>query len=200
VGSHRNAERVSARRWTIRSKKCPRNWPRGSDQRYTRSTKGMRVCRGQPGFWLRRRPAVARQTDQRCALFVGKADLIGSQQSTSPSTSHIPTAVREAGPTRTGKTADSASLAVLEIPWQRLLLTLRCGRFSRVLPRVNNEFYVTRTTNEGGTLVARFGPTQASNMKVSRMRSWGVHQNTVYARLQRSSTISGMTSEVITAR
>src|SRR3984893_9950222 len=139
-------------------------------------------------------------TAPRCSLakritdalsFVGNAALIGVSND-APSTSHVPTAYREAATALELASVSQRVWQVSEIALQRLLLTFAAEDFRRVLPAWTNEFY-DADDNAGGALVATLRAYASVDMNVLQAaQALGGHPNTIYARLQRIFDISGL--------
>jgi sugar diacid utilization regulator len=139
-------------------------------------------------------------TAPRCSLakritdalsFVGNAAVIGVSND-APSTSHVPTAYREAATALELASVSQRVSQFSEIPLQRLLLHFAAEDFRRVLPAWTNEFY-DADDNAGGALVATLRAYASVDMNVLQAaQALGVHPNTVYARLQRIFDISGL--------
>ena len=140
--------------------------------------------------WTAPRSSLAKRI--RAALsFVGNAALIGVSNDV-PSTSHIPTAYREAAAALELASVRQRVLQFSEIPLQRLLLHFAAEDFRRVLPAWTNEFY-DADDNARGALVATLRAYASVDMNiVQAAQALGVHPNTVYARLQRIFDISGL--------
>jgi hypothetical protein len=140
--------------------------------------------------WTAPRSSLAKRI--RAALsFVGNAALIGVSNDV-PSTSHIPTAYREAAAALELASVRQRVLQFSEIPLQRLLLHFAAEDFRRVLPAWTNEFY-DADDNARGALVATLRAYASVDMNVLQAaQALGVHPNTVYARLQRIFDISGL--------
>ena len=123
--------------------------------------------------------------------FVGNAALIGVSNDV-PSTSHIPTGLREAAAALELASVSQRVVQFSEIPLQRLLLHFAAEDFRRVLPAWTNEFYAA-DDNARGALAATLRAYASFDMNVLKAaQALGVHPNTVYARLQRIFDISGL--------
>ncbi len=140
--------------------------------------------------WTAPRSSLAKQ--MRAALsFVGNAALIGVSNDV-PSTSHIPTALREAAAALELASVSQRVVQLSEIPLQRLLLHFAAEDFRRVLPAWTNEFY-DADHKARGALVATLRAYASVDMNVLKAaQALSVHPNTVYARLQRIFDISGL--------
>jgi len=140
--------------------------------------------------WTAPRSSLAKQ--MRAALsFVGNAALIGVSNDV-PSTSHIPTALREAAAALELASVSQRVVQLSEIPLQRLLLHFAAEDFRRVLPAWTNEFY-DADHKARGALVATLRAYASVDMNVLKAaQALSVHPNTVYARLQRILDISGL--------
>jgi hypothetical protein len=140
--------------------------------------------------WTAPRSSLAKRA--RAALsFVGNAALIGVSNDV-PSTSHIPTAYREAAAALELASVSRRVVQFSEIPLQRLLLHYAAEDFRRVLPAWAGEFY-DADDNARGSLIATLRAYASVDMNVLQAaQALGVHPNTVYARLQRILDISGL--------
>jgi len=140
--------------------------------------------------WTAPRKSLAKRISAALA-FVGNAALIGVSNDV-PSTSHIPTAYREAGSALELATVSQRVVQFSEIPLRRLLLHFAVADFRRVLPAWAPEFYAADEA-AGGALAATLRAYAGVDMNVFKAaQSLGVHPNTVYARLQRIFDISGL--------
>ena len=140
--------------------------------------------------WTAPRSSLAKRI--RDALsFVGNAALIGLSNDV-PSTSHVPTAYREAATALELASVSQRVVQFSEIPLQRLLLHFAAEDFRRVLPAWTSEFY-DADDNAGGALVATLRAYASVDMNVLKAaQALGVHPNTIYSRLQRIFDISGL--------
>jgi hypothetical protein len=139
-------------------------------------------------------------TAPRCSLakritdalsFVGNAAVIGVSND-APSTSHVPTAYREAATALELASVSQRVSQFSEIPLQRLLLHFAAEDFRRVLPAWTNEFY-DADDKAGGALVATLRAYASVDMNVLKAAQvLSLHPNTIYARLQRIFDISGL--------
>jgi hypothetical protein len=147
--------------------------------------------------WTAPRSSLAKQI--RAALsFVGNAALIGISNDV-PSTSHIPTAFREASAAFELASVSQRVVQFSDIPLQRLLLHFAAEDFRRVLPAWSNAFY-DADDKAHGALVATLRAYASVDMNVLQAaQSLRVHPNTVYARLQRIFDISGLQARSFTA-
>jgi hypothetical protein len=140
--------------------------------------------------WTAPRSSLAKRINAALA-FVGNAALIGVSND-APSTSHIPTAYREAAAALELASVSQRVVQFSEIPLQRLLLHFAAEDFHRVLPAWAGEFY-DADDNARGALVATLRTYASVDMNVLQAaQALGVHPNTVYARLQRIFDISGL--------
>jgi hypothetical protein len=140
--------------------------------------------------WTAPRSSLAKRIKDALS-FVGNAALIGVSNDV-PSTSHIPTAYREAATALELASVSQRVVQFSEIPLQRLLLHFAAEDFRRVLPAWSSEFY-DADDNAGGALVATLRAYASVDMNVLKAaQALGVHPNTVYARLQRIFDISGL--------
>jgi len=123
--------------------------------------------------------------------FVGNAALIGVSNDV-PSTSHIPTAYREATAALDLASVTQRVVQYSEIPLQRLLLYFAGDDFQRVLPDWADRFYAA-DRDAHGALSATLRAYASTDMNVLRAaKALGVHPNTIYARFQRIFDISGL--------
>jgi PucR-like helix-turn-helix protein/diguanylate cyclase with GGDEF domain len=140
--------------------------------------------------WTAPRSSLAKRMREALS-FVGNAALIGVSNDV-PSTSHIPTAYREAATALELANVRRRIVQFSEIPLQRLLLHFAAEDFRRVLPAWANAFYEADDI-AGGALVATLRAYASTDMNVLKAaQALGVHPNTVYARLQRIFDISGL--------
>jgi hypothetical protein len=137
-------------------------------------------------------PRISLAKEIRAALSrVGNAALIGVSNDV-PSTSHIPSAHREAKTALELASVNQRVLQFSEIPLRDLLLHFAAQDFRRVLPLWTNDFYEANH-KVGGTLVATLRAYAKVDMNILKAaHSLGVHPNTVYARLQRIFEITGL--------
>jgi hypothetical protein len=140
--------------------------------------------------WTAPRSSLAKRV--RAALsFVGNAAVIGVSNDV-PSTSHIPTAFREAAAALELASVSQRVVQFSEIPLRRLLLHFAAEDFRRVLPAWAGEFY-DADDSARGSLIATLRAYASVDMNVLQAaEALGVHPNTVYARLQRIFDISGL--------
>ncbi len=123
--------------------------------------------------------------------FVGNAALIGVSNDV-PSTSHIPTAYKEASAALDLASVTQRVVQFSEIPIQRLLLHFAGEDFQRVLPDWAQKFYVA-DHNARGALTATVRAYANADMNVLKAaHTLGVHPNTIYARFLRIFDISGL--------
>jgi hypothetical protein len=140
--------------------------------------------------WTAPRSSLAKRIGAALS-FVGNAALIGVSNDV-PSTSHIPTAYRDAAAALELASVSERVVRFSEIPLQRLLLHFAAEDLRRVLPAWANEFYVA-DDNARGALVATLRAYAGVDMNVIQAaQALGVHPNTIYARLQRIFDISGL--------
>lgn len=140
--------------------------------------------------WTAPRSSLAKQI--RVALSrLGNAALVGVSNDV-PSTSHIPTAYREAAAALELASVSQRVVQVSEIPLQRLLLHFAEQDIRRVLPAWATAFYAAdEKTN--GALIATIRAYASADMNILRAAdALGIHPNTIYARLQRIFDISGL--------
>jgi PucR C-terminal helix-turn-helix domain/GGDEF-like domain len=140
--------------------------------------------------WTAPRSSLAKRIRLALSL-VGNAALIGVSNDV-PSTSHIPSAYKEAAAALELASVSQRVVQFSEIPLQRLLLHFAAQDFLRVLPAWTNEFFdADRKT--GGALIATLRAYASHDMNILKAaQTLGVHPNTVYARLQRIFDISGL--------
>jgi hypothetical protein len=133
--------------------------------------------------WTSPRSSLAKEI--RAALSrVGNAALIGVSNDV-PSTSHIPSANREATAALELASVSQRVLQFSEIPLRKLLLHFAAQDFRRVLPAWTSDFYEA-DDKAGGALVATLRAYANVDMNILKAAQvLGVHPNTVYARLQR---------------
>ncbi len=123
--------------------------------------------------------------------FVGNAAVIGLSTDV-PSTSHIPTALREAAAALEIADVSRRVVRFSEIPLQRLLLHFAGEDLCRVLPAWTREFHEA-DDKARGALVATLRAYARADMNVLKAaEELSVHPNTIYARLQRIFEISGL--------
>ena len=123
--------------------------------------------------------------------FVGNAALIGVSNDV-PSTSHIPTAYREASAALDLTSVSQRVVQFSEIPVQRLLLHFAGEDFRRVLPDWANKFYVADHDAHGALSATVRAYANADMNVLKAAQTLGVHPNTIYARFQRTFDISGL--------
>jgi hypothetical protein len=140
--------------------------------------------------WTAPRSSLAKRISAALS-FVGNAALVGVSNDV-PSTSHIPTAYREAAAALELASVTQRVVQFSEIPLQRLLLHFAAEDFRRVLPPWTNKFY-DADRNARGALSATLRAYASVDMNVLQAaQALSVHPNTVYARLQRILDISGL--------
>jgi len=122
---------------------------------------------------------------------VGNAALIGVSNDV-PSTSHIPTAHREATAALELASVSQRVVQFSEIPLRGLLLHFAKPDISRVLPAWATAFYAA-DEKTGGALAATLRAYASFDMNILKAAdALGIHPNTVYARFQRIFDISGL--------
>ena len=140
--------------------------------------------------WTAPRSSLAKRVTEALA-FVGNAALIGVSNDV-PSTSHVPTAYREAA---AALDLANVTLRVVQfsgIPLQRLLLHFAAEDFRRVLPAWSRELKEA-DDKARGALVATLRAYANADMNVLKAaQTLAVHPNTIYARLERICDISGL--------
>jgi hypothetical protein len=140
--------------------------------------------------WTAPRSSLAKRISAALS-FVGNAAVIGVSNDV-PSTSHIPTAYREAAAALELASVAQRVVQFSEIPLQRLLLHFAAEDFRRVLPPWTNKFHAA-DLNARGALSATLRAYASVDMNILQAaRALSVHPNTVYARLQRIFDISGL--------
>jgi sugar diacid utilization regulator len=140
--------------------------------------------------WTAPRSSLAKRMHAALS-FVGNAALIGVSNDV-PSTSHIPTAYREAATALELASVSQRVVQFADIPLQRLLLHFAAQDFRRVLPAWTAELRAA-DAKAGGALVATLRAYASVDMNILKAaHSLGVHPNTIYARLQRIFDISGL--------
>jgi len=140
--------------------------------------------------WTAPRSSLAQRISESLT-FVGNAALIGVSNDV-PSTSHIPTAHREAIAALEMADVTHRVVQFAKLPMQRLLLYLAGEEFRRVLPRWANEFYIV-DDHAHGVLTATLRAYANADMNVLKAaHTLGVHPNTLYARFQHVLQITGL--------
>ena len=133
--------------------------------------------------WTAPRSSLAREI--RTALSgVGNAALIGVSNDV-PSTSHIPSAHREATTALELASVSQRVLQFSEIPLRKLLLHFAAQDFRRVLPAWANELHQADDKADGALVATLRAYANVDMNIVKAAQLLGVHPNTVYARLQR---------------
>jgi hypothetical protein len=126
------------------------------------------------------------------ALFaLGNAVLIGVSNDV-PSTSHIPTAHRQATLALELVDVVQRVLQFSEIPARCLLLHLAGGELQRVLPAWTSAFLRADDHLRGALLATLRAYADADMNVLKAAERLGVHPNTVYSRLQRIIDITGL--------
>ena len=140
--------------------------------------------------WTAPRASLAKDI-QETLTFVGNAALIGVSSDVS-STSHVPTAYREAAAALELASISQRVVRFSEIPLPRLLLHFAAQEFLRVLPAWSGEFF--RANEEShGVLIDTIRAYAAVDMNVLKAAQvLKVHPNTIYARFLRVADISGL--------
>lgn len=140
--------------------------------------------------WTAPRRSLAKQI-QVALTRVGNAVLIGVSND-SPSTSHIPTAHREAAAALELASVTERIVQFSEIPMRRLLLHFAAQDFGRVLPSWTHELqHADRRAS--GALIATLRAYASADMNIVKAAYLlHAHPNTIYARLQRIFDISGL--------
>jgi hypothetical protein len=140
--------------------------------------------------WTAPRSSLAQRISGSLAL-VGNAALIGVSNDV-PSTSHIPTAHREAMAALEMSDVTHRVVQFAKLSMQRLLLYFAGEEFRRVLPAWANQFYIV-DDRAHGVLSATLRAYANADMNVLKAaHTLGVHPNTLYARFQHVSQISGL--------
>jgi hypothetical protein len=140
--------------------------------------------------WTAPRSSLAARISETLAL-VGNAVLIGVSNNV-PSTAHIPTAYKEATAALELAQVTERVVQFGAIPLHRLLLYFAGENFRRVLPSWTDEFHAA-DERANGTLRETLRAYSAADMNLLQAAQvLGVHPNTVYARFQRISDISGL--------
>jgi DNA-binding PucR family transcriptional regulator len=156
------------------------------------SNKVIMVCAAvrRDSGWTAPRSSLAKRI--RTALdLVGNAALIGVSNDV-PSTSHVPTAYREASAALEFASVTQRVVQFTEIPLQRLLLHFAAQDFRRVLPSWTATLHAADVA-AGGALAATLRAYAHADMNVIHAaKALGVHPNTIYSRLQRVFDISGL--------
>jgi PucR-like helix-turn-helix protein/diguanylate cyclase with GGDEF domain len=130
--------------------------------------------------------------------FVGNAALIGVSND-APSTSHIPTAYREATAALEMALVTQRVVQFAELPMQRLLLHFAGEEFRRVLPAWANEFHVADDRAHGALTATLRAYADADMNVLQAAQTLGVHPNTLYARFERIFDISSLQARTFNA-
>jgi hypothetical protein len=140
--------------------------------------------------WTAPRSSLAQRVSTALAL-LGNAVLIGISNDV-PSTSHIPSALKEATFALELATVAQRVVQFSAIPVQRLLLHLTGEEVRRVLPAWANELFLA-DDNANGALVGTLRAYASADMNVLKAAAvLTVHPNTIYARFQRILAITGV--------
>lgn len=140
--------------------------------------------------WTAPNTALADRVTAQLSM-VGNAALIGVSND-APSTSHIPTAHREALLALELADVTHRVAQTSQISARSLLLHLGREQFQRVLPVWARDFLVADDKSEGA-LVATLRAYANADMKVLQAaQKLSVHPNTIYARFQRILDITGL--------
>lgn len=140
--------------------------------------------------WTAPRKSLADQVMPRLET-VGPAALIGVSNDV-PSTSHVPTAYREARVALDLADVGHRVVQISEISARRLLLHLAGKKLQRVLPPWTCAF-VDADNNARGVLVATLKAYADADMNVLQAaQSLRVHPNTIYSRFQKVREVSGL--------
>ncbi len=140
--------------------------------------------------WTAPRSSLAARISETLAL-VGNAVLIGVSNDV-PSTAHIPTAYKEATAALELAQVTERVVQFGDIPLQRLLLYFAGENFRRVLPSWTDEFHAA-DERANGRLRETLRAYSAADMNLLQAAQvLAVHPNTIYARFQRISDISGL--------
>ncbi len=122
---------------------------------------------------------------------VGNAVLVGVSNDV-PSTAHIPAAYHEAHAALELAKATERVQQFSAIPTQRVLLHLAREEFQRVLPSWANAFYQADDGAQGA-LTATLQAYADADMNVLKAAArLSVHSNTIYARFQRITDVTGL--------
>ncbi len=140
--------------------------------------------------WTPPRSSLAQQIGE-ALTFVGNAALIGVSNDV-PSTSHIPTAHREALAALEMTDVTHRVIQFAKLPVQRLLLHLAGEEFRRVLPGWIAAFH-TADDHSRSSLTATLRAYADSDMNVLKAaHKLGVHPNTLYSRFENILHITGL--------
>jgi hypothetical protein len=140
--------------------------------------------------WSAPRSSLAERISSALAL-VGNAVLIGVSNDV-PSTSHIPSAHREASTALEFAEVTRRVVRFPEISLQRLSLHFAGEEFRRVLPAWAAA-YLTANDSSRGALTATLRGYASADMNVLQAAdALNVHPNTIYARFQRIFEITGL--------
>jgi hypothetical protein len=145
---------------------------------------------GRVSGWTQPRRSLAERVSEALHL-VGNAALIGVSQDV-PSTSHVPLAHRAASAALELADVTHRVVQFTEVPVQRLLLHVAGQEFRDLLPGWVSEFYA-QDERARGALIATARAYASVDMNVLRAAlALGVHPNTIYARFERISEITGL--------
>jgi hypothetical protein len=140
--------------------------------------------------WTAPRSSLAQRMSE-VLTFVGNAALIGVSNDV-PSTSHIPTAHREALAALEMADVTQRVVQFAKLPMQRVLLQLAGEEFRRVLPAWAHELH-TADDRARGALSATLRSYANADMNVLQAaHALGVHPNTLYARFQHVFETTGL--------
>jgi hypothetical protein len=146
--------------------------------------------------WTAPRSSLAQRISEALS-FVGNAALIGVSNDV-PSTSHIPTAHREALAALEMADVTHRVVQFAKLPMQQLLLYLAGEEFRRVLPGWVNTFR-TADDHAHGALTATLRAYANADMNVLKAaHALGVHANTLYARFQHIFKLTGLQPRTFT--
>ena len=140
--------------------------------------------------WTAPHTALGRRVRSGLSM-VGNAVLIGLSNDV-PSTSQIPTAYREALLALELAEVTHRVVHISEVPARRLMLHLAGDELQRVLPAWTHEFFLA-DDKLGGSLVATLRAYANADMNVLKAaQRLSVHPNTIYSRLQKILSITGL--------
>ena len=140
--------------------------------------------------WTAPRRSLAQQVSE-ALQFVGNAALIGVSNDV-PSTSHIPTAHREALAALELADVTHRVVQFATLPVQRLLLHLAGDAFRRVLPKWVAKFHATDEQAHGALISTLRAYADADMNVLKAALALAVHPNTLYARFQHIERITGL--------
>jgi sugar diacid utilization regulator len=125
---------------------------------------------------------------------IGNAVLVGVSNDV-PSTSQIPTAMREASLALELSNVTQRVVQISEIPIQRLLLHLAGEDFHRVMPLWHDRF-LQANSKQRGALITTLRAYADANMNVLKSAELlSIHPNTIYARLEKILDITGLNAK-----